>query len=687
VRTFKFTSWCCTTALLFSAAASIQATHAQIGSTASPQQGNRSIQDSSVLTVEDIWKNPNLSNVALSQTGKYLAATAPVNGRMNLIVIELSTRKATALTNFPDFDVISSTWVGDESLLFSLGQANSPTGAGQYDGGGLFVVSRDGKYSRRISPTVREMRNSGQFVYRSLSLLRTIPGNDNEVIAAGNMTSAESTDLYRLNIKTGRYTLLTSGRPASLSEDWLLDSKLVPRVMEANVKDTLTRVIYYRSDANSPWKEIARYDATKGPVLVPLAFEADDKTLQVAYNGGRNTMAVYRYDPEQAKLGELIAQHPRFDMGATAQGDAVDGPIVDPVTDKILGYAVTAAKPEVVWLDEERQRVQKMINAALPSTSNSIQRTPDGKKWLVVAQSDVKPSRWYFLDEASKTLEEIGSAQPWLDGKLVEQRPFVFKSRDGIEMTGYYFLPKNHKQGAKLPTVLHVHGGPAVRADYWGSGFGVAEAQLFASRGYAVIVPNFRSTPGMGGKLYYSGFGTLGRQMSDDHEDAVSWGIEQGFVDPKRVCISGASYGGYAALMGPARNPDFYKCSIAGLAVTDLKYQMTTPDSDFFGSESVEQFWKGLVGVKSWDEPIVRELSPVYLASKIKTPVFLYAGQDDIRVPIEQINRMNKALIDSGNPPKAFVVKQREGHGFGKLENNVDLYNQILHFLEQHLTK
>lgn len=637
------------------------------------------------ITPEEIWKFPKLANVTMSENGRYLAATTEFQGRMNLVIIDLDTRKATVVTQFSDFDVLAPAWVGNERLLFTLGQYNSPTGPGQFDGGGLFMVSRDGKEFRRISPTVREMRNTNTFVYRGLRLFRTIPGNDEEVIAEGNLTDANSQDLYRLDIRTGKSKLLTAGRPASYTTRWIMDSKLVPRVVTAWIKDTLTYVVYYRAGADAPWAEIARYDATKGPTFVPLAFESDDKTLQVATNEGRDTMAVYRYNPATKKLGELLAQHPRFDMGATAEGEDVPGVITDPFTDKIVGYAVSADKPEIAWLDPDRAKLQKTVDGALPGMFNTVRKTPTANRYLVTSYSDVSPVRWYILDLNKKTLEEVGSSRPWLDGKLVQQHSFVYKTRDGLEMTGYYFLPKGAKPGVPLPTVMHIHGGPAARADRWGSGFGVIEGQLFASHGYAVIVPNFRSTPGMGGKNYYAGFGSVGRQMIEDHEDALKWAVAQGIADPKRVCISGASYGGYAALMTPAKNPGMFKCAIAGLAVTDFKYQLTTPDGDTWNNDAGVTFWKGLLGTQDFDAPIVKQISPVFMADKIKLPVFLYAGIDDIRVPIDQINRMADALTKAGNPPYAYVKKEKEGHGYGKLEDNVDLYTQILKFLDKEI--
>jgi len=308
--------------------------------------------------------------------------------------------------------VLDVSWVGSDYLLYSLGQFNSPTGPGQFDGGGLFVIKRDGTEFRRLSSTIREMRSQNLYVYRQLDLYRNIPGNSEEVIAIGNMTAADSEDLYRLNIKTGRYTLMTTGRPSAMTSSWILDSKFVPRVVTAGIKDKLTRVVYYRKDEKSDWVEIARYERNKGPVFVPLTFESNDQTLQVAFNGGRDTMAVYRYDPNTKTMGEMIASHPKYDMGAAADGSRVPGVITDPITDKVLGYAVNAAKPERVWIDEGYAAIQRNLDAALPNRINTFRRTPDGKRLLVTSFSDTSRARWYIHDEEKKTLEAIGSSRP-----------------------------------------------------------------------------------------------------------------------------------------------------------------------------------------------------------------------------------------------------------------------------------
>jgi dipeptidyl aminopeptidase/acylaminoacyl peptidase len=642
-----------------------------------------------VATLAELIKRPNLAGLAISPNGRYLAATAPIKGRMNLIVIDLQTRQAAPLTSYDAFDVGRPRWVGDDKLLYQLVELNAPTGQINQGAGGLFVINRDGTQPRRLSTPVKEMINSGQVVFRTLSFFSRIPGNDKEIIAMGNMTSADSTDLYRLNLSNGRYTLITNGRPAQYTTDWILDSQLVARVVTARVKDKNEFVVYYRGFAQAPWAELYRFSETQAPAFVPLILEPDDKTLQVAFNGGRDTMAVFQFNPETKQFGSLIASHPRYDMGASPMGELLGGPIYDRLTNKLLGYTVDADKPQVVWLDETYARLQRTFDTALPDRTNTFLRTPDGKRFLVTSYSDVAPTRWYFFDEEKRSLEELGASRPWLDSKLQPVNHFILKARDGLEIPSYYVLPRGAKLGDKLPTVVHIHGGPFARDVQRGgafdASFGVVEAQILASRGYAVILPNFRVTPEMGNKVYYAGFGSYGRAMSDDHEDAVKWAVGQGIADPNRVCISGASYGGYASLHAATRPTNPFKCVISGLPVTDLKFQ--NEEADYARSESAVDYWKAVMGVKSLDDPLLRELSPVFNAAKIKVPVFMYVGSDDTRTPPRQAERMAKALAESGNPVKTYFVGQGEGHGFGVEQNQIDLYTKMLEFLDSTIGK
>lgn len=633
------------------------------------------------LTIEEFVRLPAYAEPVLSRNGRYFAATIPINGRMNLAVVDLETRKGTSLTNFADCDVQGLRWVGNERLVFTLGQSNTPTGPGAFDCGGLFMVQREGKSFRKISPTIRETRRDNRFVYRGYSFLSTIPNNDDEILATGLVRDAASVDIYRLNITNGRATLVTDSRPTRTGE-WVLDRNRVPRVVTSWLKDTTTNIVHYRKDDKSPWEEIARYDLNKPGVLMPIDFEADNQTMRVASNIGRDTVAIFRYDPNARKLLDVVAENPRFDVGRDQMGDVAGGVISDPHTDETLGFRVEAERPTTVWLTDAQKRLQRMVDSALPQRFNSL-RPVRGDVHLVTSYSDQSPGSWYLLDEGKKTLEELFVSRPWLSGRLVEMRPFFLKTRDGMEILSYYFLPRNHKPGERLPTVVHIHGGPMARADFWGQQtWGVREAQILASRGYAVVLPNFRITPGLGNKVYYGGFGTYGRQMMDDHEDAAKWAVQQGFADPERICISGASYGGYATLMALAKYPQTFRCGIAGLVVADMPLQLTSPAGDTAESVARVEFWKSVIGVKSTSE-IPPEISPVNVADRIKQPIMFYAGADDFRTPLEQTTRMVRALERAGNTPRLVLIKSNEGHGFGKLDNNVELFTSMVKFLDE----
>jgi dipeptidyl aminopeptidase/acylaminoacyl peptidase len=626
------------------------------------------------ISIEEFVRLPAYSNPTVSRNGRYFAATIPINGRLNLAVVDMENRKGSGLTNFSDCDVINVRWVGNERLVFSLGQANSPTGPGQFLCGGLFTVHREGKDFRRLSETIRDSRRQNRYVYRGYSFLRTIPNNDDEILVSGNMRDIESRDIYRLNLLTGRATLVTENRPTRTT-GWVLDRNRVPRVTTAWIKDTLTFVIHYRKDESSPWEEIARYEDNKPGKFFPIQFEADNQILHVAYNGGgRDTTAIYRYDPNARKFLDVLVEHPKFDMESSSA-------IIDSQTDELRGYQVEAERPVTVWLNETDKRLQKLVDGALPDRVNNITRIR-GDQYLITSFSDRQPTTWYMLDDGKKTLEELFSSRPWLAGRMVEMRPFFLKTRDGMEILSYYFLPKNHKPGEKLPTIVHIHGGPFARADFWGrQTFGVTEAQVLASRGYAVVVPNFRITPGLGNKIFYGGFGTYGREMVNDHQDAANWAIQQGFADPKRICISGASYGGYAVLMSLARFPETFACGVAGLSVTDMPLQLTSPAGDTAYNEAGVKFWESVVGVKSVSD-IPADISPVNLAARIKQPLMFYAGSDDIRTPLEQTTRMIRALERAGSAPRTVFIAAGEGHGFGKVENNVKLYEDMLKFID-----
>ena len=647
---------------LWSTGSMATGTQSTDGTPAAQVSATVQVQAANLLKLEDFFRRPEFSEAVLSPNGRYLATLSTVNNRLNLVVIDLDTRQASVLTRYDNIDLGRLRWVGNERILYSAVQLNAPSGQDAPRAGGLFVIKP----------------------------IRPVPGSPDEMIVSAVVSNDDSFDLYRINLSNGRYRLLTAGRPSDRIASWILDSKLVPRVAIAGGAGRSTqRIVHYRRDADSPWQEIARFDETQPPAFVPLAFDTDDVHLYVASNAGRANMAIYRYNPNERKIVEMVAQHPQYDLGASPQGAALNSLVFDPESGALTALRIDADRPQVVWIDESMDKIQASVDATWPDRFNVLSGTRLSSRVLINSYSDTMPGRLYLYDKQQRRIEEIGASRPWLEGKLASVKPFRLTTRDGLEIPSYVVLPRDHKPGQRLPTIVHIHGGPfardVVQGGRYGPSFGVREAQVLASRGYAVVLPNFRITPELGSKLYYAGFGTYGQQMSDDHEDAAAWAVAQGFADPKRICISGASYGGYAALQAATRPSNPFACAISGLPVTDLKFQRDRADYSF--SPAAVEYWRKVQGVKDFDDPKVREQSPLFHADRIKIPVFMYVGELDSRTPPAQAKRMADALAAAGNPVKDYFVGKGEGHGFGVQAVNVELYERMLKFLEQALAK
>lgn len=619
--------------------------------------------------IADYLRPPEFRLPLLSPDGAHLAVLVPAKGRMNLATVDLATRKPVLLTGYEKYDVVDVHWVGNDRLVFTLGHFDTPVGE-SYGGGGLYTIRRDGTEARAIPPVA---------VNRGLSYARAIPGSDDEIIASGWVRSRDSVDLYRLNLRTGRAELISPDRPVGRATGWGLDDALVPRIVFVAEERELRTRVYYRPTAEAPWQVISILEREGGPAFVPVRIEPDGKTLIVLGREEGETRGLYRLDIASGKPIEKLAVHPRFDMDASSLILSLD-------RSRILGYQVEAEQRQVSWIDPDYARVQQAIDRALPNRVNLIQRRPATKRTLVTSYSDRQPHQFYLFDEEKRTLEELFMSRPWLKpDDLVEMRPFLLKTRDGLQIPSYVFIPSGRKPGERLPTVVSIHGGPEVRADTWGyATLGAVEAQLLASRGYAVVLPNFRITPGLGRTIHAAGFRELGRKMQEDHEDATQWAIDEGIADPARICIYGGSYGGYAALMGVIKTPDLYRCSIAGYAVTDFEAMMSSPNTIYSYRKTTPAYYRSLIGDPSTERELFQAIAPARHADKIKAAIFLIVGGEDVIVPPEQSRTMRRALEAAGKPPR-WLLKVEEGHGFRKLENRVEEFEQIFKFLDEHI--
>ncbi len=274
----------------------------------------------------------------------------------------------------------------------------------------------------------------------------------------------------------------------------------------------------------------------------------------------------------------------------------------------------------------------------------------------------------------NKKADHLLSRRDWFDPEaMAPVRSFSFKARDGMTLYGYLTIPRN--AGKNLPMVVLPHGGPFFVADQWQFD---TEPQMLAAAGYAVLQVNYRGSSGHGLAYERAGKREWGGKMQDDVTDATHWAIDQGIADAQRICIYGASYGGYAALMGVAKEPALYKCAAGYVGVYDLPMM--------FGKGDIPQAYSGKAYLHDWigNPSELGKLSPARLASQIKVPVFLAAGGQDERAPIAQSEGMEKALRAAGVPVETLYFRT-EGHGFYEQAHQQEFYNKLLAFLDRNI--
>jgi dipeptidyl aminopeptidase/acylaminoacyl peptidase len=483
------------------------------------------------IPIEDFFKRSEFLQLSLSPDGRKVAALVPVGGRFNLAVLELADRKnIRVITRETIGDVVRFWWVNDHRLVFTLGDMIEQPGL-QRDGGGLIALNVDGTAARVLAPTVSNNSRRGSFARGAtyLSSISTPENPTDDILVLSNDRSAKYPDVYRINTKSGDKTLLTFDTPGNVVR-WVVDHDHVVRgAVGFDEKETFAG--YYRESADAPWRKISEFKRDAAGFR-PVAFDGDNKTLLVASGIGRDKVAIFKLDMQTGKVGDLIVGHDAVDVA--------EGLVYDRLKKQQVGIRINAYKPETHWFDAEWAAVQKTVDTALPGTINRLTRRADGKIFLVTSQSDTQPAFWSVLDMEKRTLERLVSSREWIKPEqMSEMRAFRFIARDGLEIPAYLTVPRG-SSGKNLPLIVHPHGGPWAR-DSWGFN---PEVQFLASRGFAVLQPNFRMSTGFGGRHFRAGFRQWGLAMQDDITDAVQWAIKEGVADPERICIYGASYGG-----------------------------------------------------------------------------------------------------------------------------------------------
>jgi dipeptidyl aminopeptidase/acylaminoacyl peptidase len=636
---------------------------------------NATAADSSptkLIPVDDFAKRPKFSQVQFAPDGLRFAALQSIEGRANLTVGDLAAGKLTRVTSFTTYDVRNYNWISNSRLVLSL--FDSKKGLAEQRGGGLFAINKDGSEPKELSPTNESCINKNNLICRQIAFARVIPGSEDEIIVTANERDIQTEDVYRLNTRTGRKTLLTAKNPGRVN-DWVLDTDSVPRAARSEDGDTRTEIFWYRDSADAPWRKI--FTAVGDvPRIRPAAFDKDGKLL-VYSNLASDRFQLYEFDVQTGKPGKLVLDDPLADLDTSE--------ILAPSSEgfKIEGVVIHGDKPKTVWFDERYQKLQALMDASLAKGNFNRIRILDNGRVVVASFSDRDPIEYFLYDPTKKQLEEVLRPIDWIKPEQMSSMTTVrYKARDGLEIPAYLTLPAG-KTPKNLPLVAVIHGGPFGLRDEWGY---EPDIQFLASRGYAVLQPNYRGSGGYGLRHLTSGYKQWGLAMQDDVTDGVRYLISQGIVDPARVCINGGSYGGYATLMALVKEPDLFKCGIDEAGVSDLFWLRDIGYSDFneIDSAASDAFLDAAVGDPSKDKAVLEANSPRLQAAKIKSPLMIIHAVRDQRVPFQHAEGMRDAMRAAGKSVE-WVIYPDEAHGFTKYENRVDRYNKIEAFLKQNI--
>jgi dipeptidyl aminopeptidase/acylaminoacyl peptidase len=378
----------------------------------------------------------------------------------------------------------------------------------------------------------------------------------------------------------------------------------------------------------------------------------------------------------------------------SAQNGAIEEPLythasldvssarVDPYTNRVIGAVV--GPEEIVWFDAEiRARQAELDDAFRGESPYIVSWSQDRSRWIVATDRPDHAPAYYLFDSKAGTAKQIASANTDLDrAKLPRRVPYSYRARDGVEIPGYLTRPPDAE--GPLPLVLLPHGGPAAQDV---AGFDWL-AHALASRGYVVLQPNFRGSGGFGQRWEKAGHGQWGiGVMQHDLTDGVAAVIAAGIADRERVCIVGASYGGYAALAGAAFTPELYRCSAAIAGVADLRDMLSFERGTTGQTSATVSYWRQAMGVEDAESPTdhLNAASPAQHAERVQAPVLLIHGRDDTVVPITQSRAMERALIAAGKSVQ-FVELEGEDHWLSSPRTRLQTLQALGAFLAEHLT-
>lgn len=610
-------------------------------------------------TLEELLRPATVRDTALSPDGTQIAALLERREGGKRIAYVILTQ-VDALDQEPrrvvlgDHDVEQVEWANDERLLiwlsFSKGADGKPTGIWYYDEFLKIPVKRVVAVGLDGQNQVVLFNNQTKALKRDFNLARVVdmlPNDPRAVLMQMWAYGPECWMLHRVDVYTGAATMVERG--SAQTDFWFMQDGVPVLRYDSNSRATVT--VLARAPGEKDWKLLRKFRRNEIEEIEDfdvVGATAEPGVLLVAHRSeGEDFKSIRSFDLRTLKMGGVVLAKPGKDLDFvfTSENRTV---IAAGFTDDRLGYEFpdAALGPHFRGLNTF---FKNACNVAFYDVDKSQNR------FLLNVTGPRAPGSFYFYNRETRALQNLANKRPWLTpDRLANVEVLKVTTRDGAPITAYLSVPL---ATGPRPLLVMPHGGPRARDsfdfDLW--------AQAFAAQGWLVLQPNFRGSDGYGRAFAEAGHRHWGDRMQEDVEDCIAQVMASGRVDPTRVAILGASYGGYAALMGGIRRPELYRCIVAIAADSDLIQSLAFSRRTDGADSDAYAYWKTCIGDPRADEAMLRAASPALRAAEFQAPVLLIHGTEDEIVTPESSRDMAKALKKAGKVHQYLELKG-EGH-------------------------
>lgn len=611
--------------------------------------------------VSDYFERPDSFAFQLSPDGKYLSfKKKEKDGKAHVYIKDIQSEQVFRVIEEGQELIRGYGWITEQRLVYIMDQG----GDENYH---IYAIDVDGSNPRDLTP----------YPNVKASILNLLKEDKDHIIISLNLDNPQVFEPYKLNIHNAQMVKLFENKHSTTpiaSYDFDKDGNLKGY---SQMLDGVKTQYFYKAQGKEEFTLYHTIDWCD--TFAILSFDYAQKQKDIAYvltNLDSDKLRIVLWDFASNTPIKTIYENPDYDVSILGLSRLRNWEI------DYLGY--NGSKLIIEPISETYKQIHQDLAQYFTQDQYSIvAKTDKEDKYLVFVQSDTLYGSYYFYDKQSRKITLLYDLMPQLERKdMATMLPISFISRDNITIHGYITLPQKALNAEKVALIVNPHGGPQGIRDSWGFN---PEAQLFASRDMATLQVNFRISGGYGKEFFTSGFKQIGRKVMDDIEDAVAYCIEQGWIDPDRIAIYGASHGGYATLMGLIKTPDLYRCGVDYVGVSSIfTFFDSFPEYWKPYKEMVKQIWYDIEDPK--EREIAKLVSPVYQLDKITKPLFVVQGANDPRVKIGESDQIVKALRQKGFEVP-YMVKYDEGHGFAKEHNRIEFYQCMMGFFSEHLKK